>query len=117
MGCHFHIFGLGHRLVNDWEIEPYTDDIIFKRVRNFDARQLEPFEYVLSHCGIPEGSHAIVWFGNLAYNKMEKGPQEKRAGEPAGLPKTCPYCGGDNTTYLGGMGWWKCEPWDEGKVM
>lgn len=117
VGPHFHVFGLSLWVKPGDEIEPYTDDIIFKRVRDFDARQLEPFEYVLSHCGIPEGCHAIVWFGNLAYNKMEKGPQEKRAKEITGSVPDCPYCGGNNTTYLGGMGWWKCEPWDEGKVM
>ena len=101
VGPHFHIFGLGHRISPDWEVEPYTDDIIFKRVRNFDARQRDPFEYVLSHCGIPEKGHAIVWFGNLAYNKMEKGPQELRALEKAEPePETCPYCGSNNTTYV-----------------
>lgn len=101
VGPHFHIFGLGERITPDIEVEPYSTDIIFKRVRDFDARQIEPFEYVLAHCGIAEGCHAVVWFGNLAYNKMEKGPQERRAldkAEPE--PETCPYCGSNNTTYV-----------------
>lgn len=100
-GPHFHIFGLGGWIKGLEEIEPYCDDIIVKRVANFDATQIEPFEYVLTHCGIAERTHAIVWFGNLAYNKMEKGPLEIVAhekGEPQ--PEICPHCGSNNTTYV-----------------
>ena len=82
-------------------MEPYTDDIIFKRVRDFDATQIDPFEYVLTHCGIPAGGHAIVWFGNLAYNKMEKGPLEVAAKVPREPhAETCPTCGSDDTYYV-----------------
>lgn len=101
VGPHFHIFGLGSWVKSGTEVEPYNDDILFKRVRDFNARQKDPFEYVLTHCGIAKGIHAVVWFGCLAYNKMPRGEKERAAREEREIRRRiCPHCGRDSTDYV-----------------
>lgn len=116
VGPHFHIFGLGKRIRPSTEVIPYDEDIVFKRVRHFNAKQMDPWEYVLNHCGIMKGTHAVVWFGNLAYNKMEKGYREERAGEKSVRTPLCPYCG-SASSHVSEPRHYKPEFWIEPKVM
>lgn len=71
---HFHIVGFGwidgtHELYNK---EGWV-------VKNLGLRKsvFYTFLYQLSHCGIKEKTHSLVWFGDLSYSKlkMEKEPE------------------------------------------
>lgn len=78
---HFHIIGFG------W-IEG-TKELYNKQrwiVKNKGVREsiFGTVHYLLSHCGVKEGSHSLVWFGDLSYSKlkMEKEPETN----------VCPVC-------------------------
>lgn len=119
VGPHFHIFGIGKWIkpADELNRDP-LDSVIFKRVRDFNARQRDPFNYVLTHCGIPQGGHAVIWFGLLAYNKMPRGEEERAAREERDARnQICTHCGGDNTSYVPVP--YKYEPhfWIEPKEM
>ena len=59
-------------------------------VKNFGARRdvKATAHYQLSHCGIHDDYHAVVWFGDLSYNKFKCPPKVVE------IPK-CPLCGSD----------------------
>jgi len=119
VGPHFHIFGLGKWIRPSTEVVPYDEDIIFKRVKNFDATQIDPWEYVLTHCGIMDDCHAVVWFGNLSYTAMLEGEREKIAKQIGQNPK-CPHCGSRDTEFMReAMSSYVHKPefWIEPKVM
>lgn len=97
VGPHFHIFGLGKWIRPSTEVVLYDLDVIFKRVKHFNAKQIDPWEYVLTHCGIVEGMHAVVWFGSLAYNKMPRGELESAAYEKSTRTPLCPHCGSESS--------------------
>lgn len=78
---HFHILGFG------WV--DGTDELYHKEgwvVKNLGLRKsvFYTFLYQLSHCGIKEKTHSVVWFGDLSYSKlkMEKEPETD----------VCPIC-------------------------
>ena len=116
VGPHFHIFGLGNWIRPSTEVVPYDLDVVFKRVKHFDARQIDPWEYVLTHCGIMEGTHAVVWFGCLAYNKMPRGDLESAAYEKSTRTPLCPYCGSESS-HVSEPRNYKHGFWEEPKVM
>lgn len=116
VGPHFHIFGLGDWIKPSTEVVPYGTNIVFKRVKHFDARQIDPWEYVLTHCGIMEGTHAVVWFGCLAYNKMPRGDLESAAYEKSTRTPLCPYCGSESS-HVSEPRNYKHGFWEEPKVM
>lgn len=99
VGPHFHIFGLGGWIKPSTEVVPYDLDVIFKRVKNFNAKQIDPWEYVLTHCGLMDGCHSVVWFGNLSYTAMLEGERELKA-KAIGQSPRCPYCGHRNTEFM-----------------
>jgi Valyl-tRNA synthetase len=82
---HFHIIGYGwiHHTKENYEATGWIVKNL--RVRN-SVRSTA--HYQLSHCGISDRYHAVVWFGVLAYNKLKAGkvPDQKHL---------CPFCGLD----------------------
>ena len=106
---HFHMIGVA------WgDVKPGREDsgYIFKVVRDAERGDYRGFKspgavqralsYLLSHCGVMDGVHAVTWFGVLSYNKMalEKLKAFAREGwddlQRVRSPK-CPYCGSEDT--------------------
>jgi len=79
---HFHVVGFGW-IVNSEDIYK-KDGWIVKNLGTRDS-VFATFWYQLSHAGIKEGFHTLVWFGDLSYRKLkiEKEPDSN----------TCPLCG------------------------
>jgi hypothetical protein len=93
---HFHIIGFG------W-IHGERVREIYERtgwiVKNLGVRKPLPGQkvadavrgtahYQLSHCGVNERFHTVVWFGALAYNKMHCSPVPPEE-------HSCPECGAE----------------------
>jgi hypothetical protein len=79
---HFHILGYGwiHGTKENYEATGWI-------VRNLRVRKSvrSTAHYQLSHCGISDRYHSVVWFGALSYNKLKVGkvPDQKHL---------CPFC-------------------------
>ncbi len=78
---HFHVIGFG------WIVN--TNEIYNKEgwiVKNLGLRKsvFGTFHYQLSHAGIKKGFHALTWFGELSYSKLEV--------EQEPNPDVCPLC-------------------------
>jgi len=76
---HFHAIGYG------WIRGGYDGKWVIKNlgVRRSVCRTIS---YILTHCGIRERSHSVVWFGRLAYNKLIIPEYQPH-------PELCPMCG------------------------
>lgn len=111
---HFHIIGLavGH-------VDPGDNngEYVFKVIRDAkrgDYRGLKkPKEiqaliyYLLTHCGVIEGSHALTWFRALSYNQFNMETWEKHFPllweHLQSKNRLCPHCGSDDTYLI--QGW------------
>lgn len=105
---HFHVVGIA-----PGDITPGGNDCgaVFKVIR--DAKRGDYWGlrecgevrdlvfYLLTHCGIIEGKHALTWYGSLSYNSLSNRTLDEaypgyleRA--RAGPPKRCPACGSED---------------------
>ena len=98
----FHIIALAHGDV----LPGGTDgDVIFKVVRDAEHGDYRGFrdvasikravQYLLTHCGIYEGRHALTWWGSLSYNKMPIQKLEDNFlgwSEMIAFHRRCPKC-------------------------
>jgi len=106
---HYHIVALAHGDV----LPGGTDDgIIFKVIKDAEFQDYRGFvgplgirrvvHYLMSHCGILEGRHALTWWGSLSYNMLSNGflkesyPEAWKAVNERPNPR-CPSCGSRNT--------------------
>lgn len=71
---HFHILGFGWI---DGTQELYNKEGWIVKNKGLRNSVFGTFLYQLSHCGIKERTHSLVWFGDLSYSKlkMEKEPE------------------------------------------
>jgi len=71
---HFHIVGFGW--IGDTQ-ELYDKEGWVVKNKGLRNTVFGTFLYLLSHCGIKERTHSLVWFGDLSYSKlkMEKEPE------------------------------------------
>ncbi|MGI0047853.1 MAG: hypothetical protein ACREBB_11815 [Nitrosotalea sp.] len=71
---HFHVLGFGW-LEGSEEI--YNKEGWIVKNKGLRNSVFGTFLYQLSHCGIKEHTHSLVWFGDLSYSKlkMEKEPE------------------------------------------
>ncbi len=71
---HFHVLGFGW--INDTK-ELYNKEGWIVKNKGLRKSVFGTFLYQLSHCGIKEKTHSLVWFGDLSYSKlkMEKEPE------------------------------------------
>jgi len=106
---HFHIISLARG-----SIVPSSmgQDYFFKFIkdaRNGDYRGFQDITgirncitYLLTHCGIIEGSHALTWWGELSYNQLSNQtlydaiPELKKEIEKIPISR-CPSCGSEDT--------------------
>jgi len=106
---HFHVIGVA------WgDVKPGREDsgYIFKVIKDAVRGDYRGFKspgairralaYLLSHCGVMDGVHAVTWFGVLSYNKMAV--RKLKVFAPEGWEdllrirsQKCPYCGSDDT--------------------
>lgn len=111
---HFHIIGLaiGH-------VKPGApgDDYVFKVIRDAKRGDYRGFRkpkeigaaiyYLLTHCGVIQGSHALTWFGIMSYNSFNNEAWETHFPEVIEYLKPrkpeCPHCGSTDTYAI--MGW------------
>ena len=82
---HFHIIGYGwlHGTKENYEKTGWV-------VKNLRVRHSvrATAHYQLSHCGVNERFHTVVWFGALAYNKLKVKPLPAES-------HPCPVCDGE----------------------
>ncbi len=71
---HFHILGFGWI---DGTQDLYHSEGWIVKNKGLRNSVFGTFLYQLSHCGIKERTHSLVWFGDLSYSKlkMEKEPE------------------------------------------
>jgi hypothetical protein len=111
-GCiHFHMVVLAHGDVLPGGLLA-DGDVVFKVLRDAEYGDFRGFrgpvgirrhlKYLLSHCGIVEGRHALTWWGSLSYRALPG--EELRAAYPDAwdelyaLPVVrCPRCGSRST--------------------
>jgi len=64
---HFHVVGFGkiRGITKDCNRRGWFIKSMGRRKSTFHT-----FHYLLSHCGIKKGSHALTWFGDLSYCKL-----------------------------------------------
>jgi len=81
---HFHLVGFGYRQKITSAFGKYG---WFIKICEERESVFQTFCYLLSHCGIKKGYHALTWVGGLSYSKLkvEKEPKITK----------CPICGGD----------------------
>lgn len=103
---HFHLIGLapldvsaGRSPEEFWKV---IDDEEYHDYRGFrSARAIKrAVQYLLTHCGVREGKHALTWWGAMSYRSMPRNAVESlfpRALECAPEPKPCPVCGSEKT--------------------
>lgn len=114
---HFHVIGLARG-----NIKPGTDpNVIFKIIKDARRKDYRGFQkcqeisatifYLLTHCGIIKGRHALAYFGELSYNKLSNGKlQELIPGldlDPVHKHR-CPSCRSDDVEpdyYLDYTAW------------
>jgi len=105
---HFHIIGLARGAISPGA----SGNFIFKVIpdaKNHDFRGFQDVTgikacifYLLTHCGIQDGRHAVTWFGELSYNQLSNDtlykaiPELKREIERH-PEKKCPVCGSEDT--------------------
>jgi hypothetical protein len=79
---HFHIIGFGIVIGIAESFRKYG---WFVKDLGFRESVFQTFYYLLSHCGIKKGFHALTWFGSCSYSKLkiEKEPDSN----------ICPACG------------------------
>lgn len=111
---HFHVIGLAPGNVTPGG---KNSDYIFKVIRDAKRGDYKGFRkpkdisaciyYLLTHCGIMEGSHSLTWFGALSYNSFSLEVWEKHFPELHEYlkpkPRQCPHCGSDDTYPI--FGW------------
>lgn len=78
---HFHIVGFG---IIIGIAESFRKNGWFVKDLGIRESVFQSFYYLLSHCGIKKGFHALTWFGDLSYSKLkiEKEPDSS----------ICPVC-------------------------
>jgi len=81
---HFHIVGIGHIRVAAIAAVARKHGWFIKDI-GIRESVFQTFYYLLSHCGIKKGFHALTWFGAASYSKLilEKEPDST----------VCPLCG------------------------
>jgi len=101
----------GHREGLEWVEAPHFHAILYGRV-DADKRPAGAFvktivpktkrrswtatlKYVLDHCGVAEGAHALTWWGAWSYNRMPQARIERfgtfRLRQDT--ERICPHCG------------------------
>jgi len=80
---HFHLVGFGY--LKGRITETFGKYGWFVKYLGLRESVFQTFFYLLSHCGVKKGYHALTWLGDLSYSKLklEKEPD---------LGK-CPICG------------------------
>lgn len=125
---HFHVIGIAYGNI---ETPEAGQGYVFKVIRDAEHKDYKGFRspgavkralgYLLSHCGILDGVHAVTWFGVTSYNKLAiaKLKMVFRAGydemmKPKGTK--CPYCNSEDTELMDtwkfderSMRWYFCE--------
>lgn len=81
---HFHVVGFGSIPKGSITESYYRNGWFVKYLGERDS-VLATFYYLLSHCGIKKGVHAITWFGDLSYSKLGHGNNDQNY-------KKCPSC-------------------------
>lgn len=112
---HYHLIALVHG-----DVPPGGTDgrVLFKVIKDAEYGNYRGFRdptgirrvvhYLLSHCGIIEGRHALTWWGTLSYNKLPD--QFLKDSYPDAwlaiheIRRCCPVCGSSDTE--------PCEIWD-----
>jgi hypothetical protein len=120
---HFHVLALAQG-----DIPPGGTDggAIFKHIPHPDGhcRGFQSVDevractfYLLTHCGILEGRHALTWWGAMSYNQLPVGTldanYEGRELYCRSLGHACPSCGSMNTEPFDNaqdLGFRSCEP-------
>lgn len=105
---HFHIIGLavGH-------VKPGSEGLgyVFKVIKDAKRKDYRGFRrprdisacvyYLLTHCGVIRGSHALTYFGALSYNMFNNEAWETHFPEVINYLKPtrsqCPHCGSTDT--------------------
>lgn len=102
---HYHIIALVHG-----DVPPGGTDgqVLFKVIKDAEYGNYRGFRdptgirravhYLLSHCGILKGRHALTWWGSLSYNKLPNEQLKTDYPEAWELftevpPRRCPLCG------------------------
>ena len=80
---HFHVVGFGY--LKGRIAEAFGKYGWFIKYLDVRKSVFQTFFYLLSHCGIKKGFHALTWIGDLSYSKLklEKEPDLSK----------CPVCG------------------------
>ena len=100
-------------LVNDLVVQEVQESMsyVFKNVKHPDDGDFRGFQslqevqktvfYLLTHCGILEGRHALTWWGEMSYNKL---PTDELDANYEGRELycqspgiKCPFCGSRRT--------------------
>lgn len=127
---HYHIIGLARGAVFPGASGDYFFKVI-KDAKHGDYRGFTEITgikacvfYLLTHCGIVEGRHALTWFGELSYNMLSNqalydAHPEIKAQIDKVPPKRCPVCGSDDTEPDFIYDWTEqsivdCRPWAYG---
>jgi len=105
---HFHAIGLARGSIPPGASSQYFFKVILD-AQNKDYRGFQSLTglkacifYLLTHCGIQRGHHAVTWFGELSYNalsneKLFVAIPEIKAELEKEYPRRCPSCGSDDT--------------------
>lgn len=98
---HFHLVALARGDVQPGAQGDYVFKIIKDAIRH-DYRGFQKWRevnacvfYLLTHCGILKGRHALTWYGELSYNQLSNGVLEARVPGLDLHPKykqKCPHC-------------------------
>lgn len=109
---HVHIVGMAVDITEGGDdLDADGNVIIFKHIQDDEYKDHRGFrseravkralQYLLTHCAVIEGKHALTWWGCMGYRNLSRGTIERAF--PGALDATerenspCPVCGGSST--------------------